>query len=569
MSAVALLGAAELGLVFALVALGVFLSFRVLDFPDLTVDGSFPLGAAVAATLILAEWNPWAATGLAMLAGAASGIVTATLNVRFKILHLLASILTMIALFSVNLRVMGRPNVAILIQDTVLTPFYGLGQQLGLSDAVVRPLFVLVVVLVVVALLARFLTSEFGLAMRATGVNARMARAQGVSTDLHIYVGMALSNALVGLGRRSVRPDQRLRRCHQRHRDHRDRAGGRHRRRDGRALAGHRVDAGRLRRRLDPVPHRDPGGAERRFHRAARLGPEPRDGAAGGGRADPAARAQSPESPLQRGGRVPMITAKNLHVTFGRGTPLEKHALRGVDLAIPSGQFVTVIGSNGAGKSTVLGALAGDVIPDRGTVAIDDTDVTRWNTPRRAGLVARVFQDPMAGTCATLSIEENMALAAARGRRRGLGAAVGTRQRAGFAERIAELGLGLENRLKDQMGLLSGGQRQAVSLLMATLAGSRILLLDEHTAALDPSTADFVLDLTRRIVVEHGLTTLMVTHSMRHALDYGDRTIMLHEGQVVLDVGGQERAGLDVPDLLAMFSRVRGQQLADDALLIG
>jgi putative ABC transport system permease protein len=199
MSAVALLGAAELGLVFALVALGVFLSFRVLDFPDLTVDGSFPLGAAVAATLILAEWNPWVATGLAILAGAASGIVTATLNVRFKILHLLASILTMIALFSVNLRVMGRPNVAILIQDTVLTPFYALGQQLGLSDAVVRPLFVLVVVLVVVALLARFLTSEFGLAMRATGVNSRMARAQGVSTDLHIYVGMALSNGLVGL----------------------------------------------------------------------------------------------------------------------------------------------------------------------------------------------------------------------------------------------------------------------------------------------------------------------------------------------------------------------------------
>ena len=162
-----------------------------------------------------------------------------------------------------------------------------------------------------------------------------------------------------------------------------------------------------------------------------------------------------------------------------------------------------------------------------------------------------------------------LALAAARGRRRGLGPAVGQGQRAGFRDRIAELGLGLENRLKDQMGLLSGGQRQAVSLLMATLAGSRILLLDEHTAALDPSTADFVLDLTRRIVAGHGLTTLMVTHSMRHALDHGDRTIMLHEGRVVLDVGGTERAGLDVPDLLAMFSRVRGQQLADDSLLIG
>ena len=238
MSAVALLGAAELGLVFALVALGVFLSFRVLDFPDLTVDGSFPLGAAVAATLILAGLEsvgrrPASPCWRVRLAG----IVTATLNVRFKILHLLASILTMIALFSINLRVMGRPNVAILIQDTVLTPFYGLGQQLGLPDAVVRPLFVLAVVLVVVALLARFLTSEFGLAMRATGANARMARAQGISTDLHIYVGMALSNALVGLGRRAVRPDQRLRRRHQRHRDHRHRAGGGHRRRDGRPLA--------------------------------------------------------------------------------------------------------------------------------------------------------------------------------------------------------------------------------------------------------------------------------------------------------------------------------------------
>jgi putative ABC transport system permease protein len=199
MSGVALLGALEIGLVFALVALGVFLAFRVLDFPDLTVDGSFPLGAAVTATLIVEGWNPWAATGLSVVAGALAGLVTATLNVRFRILHLLASILTMIALFSVNLRVMGRPNVAILIQDTVLTPFYGLGQAIGLSDAVVRPLFVLAVIVVVVALLARFLGSEFGLAMRATGVNARMARAQGVSTDLQIYVGMALSNALVGL----------------------------------------------------------------------------------------------------------------------------------------------------------------------------------------------------------------------------------------------------------------------------------------------------------------------------------------------------------------------------------
>lgn len=195
MSDIALFGAIEIGLVYALVAVGVFLSFRILDFPDLTVDGSFPLGAAVCAVLLISGVNPWLASLAAGLAGAAAGLVTALLNVRFKILHLLASILTMIALFSVNLRVMGRPNVALLMQDTVLTPFYGL----GLPDHVVRPLVVLVIVGVVVLLLARFLSSEFGLAMRATGVNARMARAQGVNTDAHIYTGIALSNGLCGL----------------------------------------------------------------------------------------------------------------------------------------------------------------------------------------------------------------------------------------------------------------------------------------------------------------------------------------------------------------------------------
>ncbi len=195
MSQIALLGAIEIGLVFGLVALGVFLSFCVLNFPDLTVDGSFPLGAAVAATLILERIDPVSATLAAVAAGAAAGLVTAWLNVRFRILHLLASILTMIALYSVILRIMGRPNVAIIAQDTVLTPFYGL----GIADHVVRPLVVGAVVLTVALLLARFLASEIGLAMRATGANPRMARAQGISTDAQTYAGMALSNGLVGL----------------------------------------------------------------------------------------------------------------------------------------------------------------------------------------------------------------------------------------------------------------------------------------------------------------------------------------------------------------------------------
>lgn len=264
-----------------------------------------------------------------------------------------------------------------------------------------------------------------------------------------------------------------------------------------------------------------------------------------------------------------MIALENIEVVFGRGTPLEKKALNGVNLTIEQGSFVTVIGSNGAGKSTLLGVLAGDVLATSGKVRIGTEDVTRRTTARRAGLVARVFQDPLTGSCGALTIEENLALAERRGKRRGLASALGTARRELFRERIAELNLGLENRLGDRMDLLSGGQRQAVSLVMATLSGSEVLLLDEHTAALDPGMAEFIMELTQKIVVGRRLTTLMVTHSMRQALDFGDRTVMLHGGEIVLDVSGGDRKDLGVEDLIAMFRRIRGQTLDDDALLIG
>ncbi|ALD90826.1 ABC transporter ATP-binding protein [Cupriavidus gilardii] len=264
-----------------------------------------------------------------------------------------------------------------------------------------------------------------------------------------------------------------------------------------------------------------------------------------------------------------MLRAQDLKLTFNPGTPIETRALRGLSLEIPSGQFVAVIGSNGAGKSTFLNAISGDQMVDAGTITIDGNDVTRKPAWDRAPLVARVFQDPMAGTCEALTIEENMALAMARGSRRGFRPALNRSSRELFRDKLRLLNLGLENRLTDRIGLLSGGQRQAVSLLMASLQPSRILLLDEHTAALDPKTAAFVLELTARIVEENRLTTMMVTHSMRQALDYGQRTVMLHQGQVVLDVSGDERKGLDVPDLLRMFERSRHEQLDDDALLLG
>ncbi len=262
------------------------------------------------------------------------------------------------------------------------------------------------------------------------------------------------------------------------------------------------------------------------------------------------------------------MRADKLHLTFNRGTPIENPALRGVSLHIQDGEFVTVIGSNGAGKSTLLNAISGDIEVDSGSIRIDGEDVTRRPPHQRAGLVARVFQDPMAGTCEKLSIEENMALAYLRGRGRGLKSALNRQNRELFREKLAMLKLGLENRLTDRMGLLSGGQRQAVSLLMASLRPSKILLLDEHTAALDPRTAAFVLSLTDQIIREQQLTAMMVTHSMQQALDHGSRTVMLHQGQIVLDVSGQERRGMGVRDLLDMFEQVRGEKVSDDSLLL-
>ena len=264
-----------------------------------------------------------------------------------------------------------------------------------------------------------------------------------------------------------------------------------------------------------------------------------------------------------------MIRVEGLTVTFARGTPLEKTALSGIDLSVAAGEFVSIIGSNGAGKSTLLSALAGDFPPTSGRIEIDGMDVGRQSTARRSARVARVFQDPLAGSCGALTIEENLALAAARGRTRGFGTALRPSRRATFVNRLAALGLGLEGRLSDRMALLSGGQRQAIALVMATLAPSSVLLLDEHTAALDPGMAEFVADLTRRTVEDKGLTTLMVTHSMRQALELGTRTIMLHEGRIVLDVGGVERSTLTVEDLVRMFRRQRGVDLDDDELLIG
>ena len=248
-----------------------------------------------------------------------------------------------------------------------------------------------------------------------------------------------------------------------------------------------------------------------------------------------------------------MLELKNLYKTFNAGTINEKRAIDGLDLTLEDGDFVTIIGGNGAGKSTTLNLIAGVFPADQGNIILDGVDITRLPEHKRAKYLGRVFQDPMMGTAATMGIEENLALANRRGQRRTLRPGITAQEREKFRQQLAALGLGLEDRMPSKVGLLSGGQRQALTLLMATLKKPRLLLLDEHTAALDPKTADKVLQITEEIVARDKLTTLMVTHNMKHAIQYGNRLIMMDAGKVVVDIRGEEKKNLTVRDLLEKF----------------
>ena len=263
-----------------------------------------------------------------------------------------------------------------------------------------------------------------------------------------------------------------------------------------------------------------------------------------------------------------MLKVENVSKTFNAGTINEKRALINVSLHLEPGDFVTVIGGNGAGKSTLMNMIAGVYPIDAGTITLDGVNISQLSEPARAKYLGRVFQDPMMGTASDMQIVENLAMARRRGKTRTLAWGVSRAEKEEYTERLAELGLGLEKRLTSKVGLLSGGQRQALTLLMATLTKPKLLLLDEHTAALDPKTAAKVLDLTEKIVGEDHLTTLMVTHNMNDAIRMGNRLIMMHEGTIIYDVKGAEKASLTVKDLLQKFEEVSGGELANDRMLL-
>ena len=264
-----------------------------------------------------------------------------------------------------------------------------------------------------------------------------------------------------------------------------------------------------------------------------------------------------------------MLEISGIHKTFHPGTVNANHALKDLSLHLAEGESIAVIGGNGAGKSTLLNAVAGVWTVDSGSIHLDGIDITHLPEHKRAKYIGRVFQDPMMGTAGNMQIEENLALAARRGKRRGLKAGITKAEREQFRDMLRILDLGLENRLTDKVGLLSGGQRQALTLLMATLQKPKLLLLDEHTAALDPKTAAKVMEVTRTLVNRDRLTTLMITHNMRDAIEYGDRLIMMYEGCIALDIAGEEKQKLTVEDLLAKFGQATGTAETTDKLLLG
>lgn len=263
-----------------------------------------------------------------------------------------------------------------------------------------------------------------------------------------------------------------------------------------------------------------------------------------------------------------MLQIMNVEKTFNKGTINEKKALSGLNLTMKEGDFITVIGGNGAGKSTMLNMIAGVYPIDAGTILLDNINISRWPEHKSAKFMGRVFQDPMRGTAAGMEIEENLALAYRRGEARGLKWGIASSEKEFYHEKLKTLGLGLEERMSSKVGLLSGGQRQALTLLMATLKQPKLLLLDEHTAALDPKTAKTVLELTEKIIDENHLTALMVTHNMKDAIRLGNRLIMMHEGHIIYDVAGEEKKNLHVSDLLKKFEEASGGEFANDRMML-
>ena len=519
--------ALELSLICSLTVLALFLSYSMLNVCDLSTDGCFTLGAAVGAMVAIAG-HPYLAIPAAMGAGVLSGFITALLQTKMGIDSLLAGIIVNTGLYSINIAVMGGSSLLNMNKtETVFTKARALLQGTFLAEQY-KLLVAAIAVIAVIVFLALFLHTRLGLAIRATGDNPDMVRSSSINPTFTTIVGLCVANAFTGLSGCLLAQSQKSVSI--------DIGTGMVTIALASLLMG-QVLLGKgsiLKRAIGMVV----GAFAFRLVYTIAL------------------RLDMPAF---------MLKIEKISKTFNPGTIHEKAALQGLSLHLLPGDFVTVIGSNGAGKSTLLNAISGSFFTDSGSIYLDGRNITFLPEYQRSRQIGRLFQDPMRGSAPHMTIEENLSLAAASG---GWLSHVTRAEKAAFREKLAQLDMGLENRMKQPVGLLSGGQRQALTLVMATFKPPKLLLLDEHTAALDPATAEKVLEITRQTVSENRITTLMVTHNMHQALELGNRTLMMDRGHIILDVAGAERAGMTVEDLLAKFKSGAGKALDNDRILL-
>lgn len=597
-------GATSLGLLWGIMTLGVFMTYRLLKFSDLTVDGSFALGGAVAARLVTLGMDPFLSTLIAFLAGMLAGACTGFLHTKLRIPGLLASILTQIGLYSINLRIMTKANLpfpsVIMDGKKAHDTLFSRLPSFGMTDKTMILVYGAVIAAGVILLLWWFLSTEMGITVRSTGSNPQMSRALGVDTDRMTLLCLMLSNGLIGLSGALIAQNNKVATLDMG-------LGGivfglaaviigdvlfRQRNLLGMLIGA--VLGSVVYRLIQTVvlllnwPPEDfkllsavmiafalslPVISEKLSPVLIRWGlkkepapPEPEPDMAMGSDAD---NEDMHVAAKEERRSDTSLTVDHITKTFNRGTINQKDALQDVLLTLRPGDFATVIGGNGAGKSTLLNIVAGVFPVDGGGIAIGSNTVTNEPEHKRARLIGRVFQDPMLGTAADMTIEENLSIAMRRGKRRGLRKAIGRGERIRYRELLRTLDLNLEDRLRTRAGLLSGGQRQALTLLMATSTNPRLLLLDEHTAALDPKTARNVLALTERIIRDNKLTAMMVTHNMKDAIHCGNRLIMMHEGKIMLDIDGEQKKNMRVEDVLKLFEKESGDAIVSDRMLLG
>lgn len=562
----ALPGACAQGLIWGIMAIGVYITYKILDLADLTVDGTMATGGAVCIMMIRAGHSLGISLICAVLAGALAGLVTGIFHTSMGIPAILAGILTQLGLYSVNLRILGNSSnqaVGVDKYDLLVSLRYIKGVPFYQNTI----LICIVILIILIALLYWFFGTELGCSIRATGSNPNMSRAQGINTNFCKILGLMLSNGIVAFASALYAQYQGFADVNM----------GR-----GAIVIGlAAVIIGEV------IFSRVRGNFAFKLFSAALgaiiyyivlqvvlwLGLNSNDLKLFSALvvalflAIPYLKGKYFNKPAKKE-VLPVLSISGITKTFNAGTINEKTALNGLSLKLEEGDFVTVIGGNGAGKSTMLNAVAGVFSVDEGNITIDGIDVTKLPEYKRAKYLGRVFQDPMTGTAANMQIEENLALASRRGNHRTLRSGISQKERAQYQEQLKILELGLEFRMTSKVGLLSGGQRQALTLLMATLKKPRLLLLDEHTAALDPKTAAKVLEITEKIVERDHLTTLMITHNMKDAIAHGNRLIMMHEGRVIYDVAGEEKKNLQVSDLLKKFEQVSGSEFANDRMML-